>query len=222
MTTPEALHREIADLTSDLIEVGLCVDQNYPSIRPSVGGVVDIDLGPSKDLSATFKNTPYSDAYAVLREDRTYNMKMVDGGLLQLMYRFRAGDLVRHRLAFFPSPDLLEFQNNAEVYELDEMYADVVERSVVTTPVRFDFDPGAFVEFKHPMSHFTLGQYQNCRIPVGGPLTPFLFVNFVLRAFYNTSYQSFSASIRERRYSFAGTITAGEARYIHLKSEMAV
>jgi hypothetical protein len=91
-------------------------------------------------------------------------------------------------------------------------------KNVVTTPVRFDFDREAFVDYDHPMSHLTLGQYKNCRIPVTGPLSPFVFMNFILRAFYNTPFQKFCDSIRAFSYEFTQTITDREQCQIHISA----
>lgn len=217
MASPEATLREISQITSDLIEVGLSVDQNFPVLRDRPQNVRELGFGPSEALSQTLRNVPYATAYEALREGRAFNVSMIDGGLLQFLFRFRSGDLTHHRLAFFPSPDLLEYQNNAEVYELDDMYSDVIERNVVTTPVRFDFDRDAFVEMDHPMSHLTLGQYRNCRIPVTGPLSPYMFTNFILRAFYNTTYRRYSGEIREHDYDYGPTITQAESRFMHIQ-----
>lgn len=101
----------------------------------------------------------------------SYNMRMLDGALIHMMYRFRNNQLEAHRLAFFPSPFLGEFQNNPEIYLEDEIYAEVIMRNIVPFPLRFDFDcrEEVVVEMYHPKSHLTLGQYQNCRIPVSSP-----------------------------------------------------
>lgn len=216
MASPEGTIREINEITADLIEIGLSVDQNFPAMRDRVGGIRELGFGASEALSQTLRNVPYETAYGALKEGRAYNVRLIDGGLLQLLYRFQYGELTHHRLAFFPSPNLLEFQNNPDVYELDEMYSDMLERNIVTTPLRFDFDREAFVEMDHPMSHLTIGQYRNCRIPVTGPLNPFMFVNFILRAFYNTTYRRYSGEIREHIYDYAATITPAEGRFVHL------
>jgi hypothetical protein len=219
MGSPEAVRAEIEQLTADLISVGLCVDQNFPSMNVGKGGEIIVGFSETESLSITLKNIPYSDAYDELSKSRAYNMKLIDGALLQIMYLFsERRELLRHRLAFFPAPDLLEYQNNAEIYEQDEIYIDIIEKSVVTTPLRFDFDKQNFVDYHHPMSHFTLGQYKNCRIPVSGPLNPFLFVHFILRSFYNTPFQKYCAKIREFQGGFEHTITALEKRHLHVST----
>lgn len=126
--------------------------------------------------------------------------------------------LSRHRLAFLPAPDLLEFQNNPDLYLEDVMYADVVDLRVVTVPLRFDYDARAGVakSVDHPASHLTLGQYSGCRIPATAGLTPYLFFEFVLRSFYNTALSSVSAALPVQAQRFSACITDDERRLVHL------
>lgn len=164
--TPDDVRVQLEALTANLIEAGLCIDQNFP-ILERWGSVAEVHFGRVVDLAVTLRNIPYADAYERLRGNRAFNMCLIDGGMVQALYRFSEEKLMRHRLAFFPSPDLLEYQNNSEIYELDELYGDVIERNVVTVPVRFDYDPDSAVDYDHPACHLTIGQYKNCRIPVG-------------------------------------------------------
>lgn len=213
--TPDHVRTQLQALTADLIEAGLCIDQNFPVLERS-GNITEVHFGKDMDLAITLRNIPYANAYARLRDKRAYNMCLIDGGIIQALYKFSESRLVRHRLAFFPSPDLLEYQNNSEVYELDELYGDVVERNVVTVPIRFDYDPDSAVDYHHPASHLTIGQYKNCRIPVSGAVSPFSFINFVLRAFYNTSFRKFCSAITENHQRFEETITRRERRHMHV------
>lgn len=209
---------EIHDLTSKMIEVGLCVDSNYPrqSIHPSgAGPVQEVSVKGLSETSAAMKARPYGEVYTVLRENRAFNMQMIDGALLQFRYRFRGNTLAKHVLCFYPSPDLLEFQNDPEIYETDILYADLISKDTVTTPVRFDYDPSCFEDYLHPASHFTIGQYKNCRIPVAGGVTPYRFVNFVLRAFYNTPFHEYCSNWKGTVNDFDLTVTERESADLH-------
>ena len=131
---------------------------------------VGVTVNNATSMSVALKNIAYRDIYRELEKARCFNFKMLDGALVTLRYRFRNGAVCEHVLCYFPSPDLDLFQNDPEIYLLDEIYADVIERNIVPFPVRFDFSDNAakFVEVHHPYSHLTLGQYQNC-IPVCSP-----------------------------------------------------
>ena len=143
---------------------------------------------------------------------------MLDGGLIQMMYEFSNETLQRHRLAFFPSPHLEEFQNNPDIYLADEVYADVVAKNIVPFPARFDYDAreGIHQELVHPKSHLTLGQYEHCRIPVTAPLNPARFIDFILRNFYHTAFIRYADKLPNYGDSFAESILPSERRVIHV------
>lgn len=218
MADKKSVATEIRDLTSKMIEVGLCVEPNFPSqatYASDYGAIDEVSISGLEEASVALRNRPYSETYQVLREKRAFNMRLIDGALIQFRYRFRKDELVKHVLSFYPSPDLLEYQNDPEVYETDILFAEVVMKDIVTTPVRFDFDLAAFEDYVHPASHFTVGQYRNCRIPVIGPLTPHRFLNFVLRAFYNTPYHELCAEWKSGAPDFPATATDRERSDLH-------
>ena len=202
--------REIGNLTSKMIEVGLCVDQNFPSQKLHVshkGTVNEITISGLEETSVALRNRSYLETYNILREKRAFNMRLIDGAMVQFRYRFRKDQVVKHVLSFLPSPDLLEYQNDPDTYKSDILYAEVIVKNTVTTPVRFDFDPESSIDYCHPASHFTVGQYKNCRIPVLGALTPHRFLKFILRAFYNTAYHEYCSEWENPMPDFALTIT---------------
>lgn len=203
--------KEINDLTSLMIKVGLCVDQNYPNQKNN-----QILISGLKETAIALKNLPYSDIYYELVKERAFNMKLIDGALIQMRYQFDNKNLKKHTLGFFPSLDLLEYQNNPEIYDNDVLYTDIIQKNLVTCPIRFDYDKLKSQDYVHPASHVTFGQYKNCRIPVKSGLTPFRFINFILRAFYNTAYQNLCSSWRGSASDFQSTITSQERADLHL------
>ncbi|MCP4051350.1 MAG: DUF2290 domain-containing protein [bacterium] len=218
MITPEKIRTQVERLTIDLIECSLCEQQRFPSLRKEPPNIKKIDFGKS-DLSIVLKNKSYQEIYNELLRTQAYNLKMIDGALIQLMYKFYENSLQSHRLAFFPSPYLKEFQNNPEIYEEDCIYADIIKKNIVPFPLRFDFDcrEDVVIVVDHPKSHLTLGQYQNCRIPVSAPLTPSIFINFILRNFYNTAYIKYSEKISKYTKVFMNTIEILEQAITHIQ-----
>lgn len=204
--------KQINQITSKLIEVGLSVQQNFPSLKDQA-----IYISGNQDLSVALKNISYSEIYEILEKEKNYNIKMIDGALIQLMYLFDGDVLKKYRLAFFPSPNLEEFQNNSEIYETDEIYADIIDKNIVTTPIRFDYDPDNHIEIEHPKSHITIGQYKNCRIPVSIPITPNIFIDFILRNFYNTAHNKFSENFKfDKVILFENCINDNEKNVLHI------
>lgn len=218
MISPKETLQQITDLTTALVGLSLSNDQNFPSTHGNPATEFEITVSNAASMSVALKNVPYADIYAEMDRARCFNIKMLDGALVSLRYRFRNGEVCDHSLSYFPSPHLDIFQNDPEVYLLDEIYADVVARNIVPFPIRFDFSDDAekFVDVHHPYSHLTLGQYENCRIPVCSPLGPLSFGGFVLRNFYNTAFRKYSDEIPTSALFFAQTITANEQTIPHL------
>ena len=215
---PKETLRQLEKLTTAMVGLSLSNDQNFASTHGNVDGDFEITVNNATSMSVALKNIAYRDIYRELEQARCFNFKMLDGALVTLRYRFRAGEVCEHSLSYFPSPDLDHFQNDPEAYLLDEIYADVIGRNIVPFPVRFDFSDDAvkFVELHHPYSHLTLGQYENCRIPVCSPLFPFAFGSFILRSFYNTAFRKYSDEIPAAALLFANTITANERKIPHV------
>lgn len=206
------IKKQINDITSNLIAIGLSVEQNFPSINDG-----SIYISGNKDLSIALKNISYKEIYQILEKDKNYNIKMIDGALIQLMYNFEGNELKKYRLAFFPSPNLEEFQNNNEIYETDELYADILDKNIVTTPIRFDYDPNNHQVVEHPKSHLTIGQYKNCRIPINTAITPNIFMDFILRNFYNTTHSKFSSQLNfDKVILFENCIHDDEKKILHI------
>ena len=205
------IFKQIQKITEKLIEIGLSAQQNFPSNQQG-----QITYSGMQDISIAMKNISYEEIYRNMEESKNYNIKMLDGALIQMLYRFEGNELISHRLAFFPAPNLESFQNEPEIYEDDEIYADILGKNIVTFPIRFDYDPNNFEEIKHPKTHITLGQYKNCRIPISEPLTPELFMAFLLRNFYNTAFQKNINKFIMGSHRFPQTITDKEKSLLHL------
>lgn len=214
--TPRTAFKQVQRLTAHLVETGLVDDQQFPVWRES--DVVEITFGNAGYMSVALGGTPYAEVYSDFVRHRVFNAKLLDGALIQMMYLFADGALRQHRLAFFPSPHLERFERDPESYEADRMYADIVARSVLPLPIRFDYDSRdeRHVDLAHPKSHLTLGEYAHCRIPVTAPLTPHRFVDFILRSFYRTPSGDLAAALPRLPGTFAGSMTSAERSVLHV------
>ncbi len=205
-------YQQINKVTSSLIEVSLTVEQNFPSLKDGV-----ISINNKSDISISLRNIKYSAIYDELEKTRNFNMKLIDGGLIQMMYTFNKNNLIKYRLAFFPSYMLDTYQNSPEIYEDDEIYADILLKSLMPTPIRFDYDPASSKELIHPISHLSIGHYTNCRIPVFGVITPNMFMDFILRNFYHTAKNKFSNNLEfELDKHLPDCILDNEKKILHL------
>lgn len=205
---------DLKSITSSLIRYGFSEDQNFPSVR-NVGSQKHISFNGFSDVSIALRDVSYEEIYQKLEELRQYNVKLLDGALIQILYCYERDELIKHRLCYFPAPSFESFQNDPELY-LDEgnIYADIIQKSILPVPIRFDFAPEDAEPVVHPSSHVTLGQYKNCRIPVTAPLCPSTFVNFILSSFYSTAFLEIPATFSSRRLN--STIHDRELRLLHL------
>lgn len=218
MLTAKSVYMQIRQLTGEIIASGLCDAQNFPSLITKPGGITEIEI-TGADHSIYLENIPYADLYAELNRKRQYNLKMIDGALISLSYRFCQNNLIAHRLSFFPAPNLEVFQNEPELYMEDELYIEFIDKRLVTVPIRFDFDAGeAFIPVEHPMSHLTLGQYEHCRIPVYSAVSPYYFLTFILHNFYHTPSRQDYCRLTKYADAFPPSIVPDEQLHIHIRT----
>lgn len=216
--TPKQLINSIQSLTTWLVAEGLADQQEWPKL---VGDQHTGEITTMNPVdSSVLRDVPYEDLYDDQLRRRAFNAVLLDGALIQISYAYEARKLVRHRLAYLPSPRLLEFQNLPELYLHDTPFAEIVGLQVVTVPVRFDYDIRDDVEVgaAHPAAHLTLGQYKHCRIPVSAPITPAVFVDFVIQHFYRTPDTSAVALNRELDLAFELAVPAVDPETVHLIS----
>lgn len=218
MPTATQIRDQINSLISCLVEVGLANDQNFAYVRELGGTRTEVSFQGAEHLALTLKNREYSAVYSELQAERAFSVLMVDSAIIQMNYIFDGPNLERHRLAFLPSPFLDRFQNDPDIYLEDVLYAEVVARNIVPFPLRFDFDArqGVYEELQHPKSHLTLGQYQNCRIPVTAPLTPAHFVDFILRHLYNTAFRTYVDKLPKFDKFFEDSCLPSERSVLHV------
>ena len=228
MLVAKDIFSQIEKITSNLIELALCMDQNFPSIKKLNHSIEEVNMcsiESSYNSSIFLKNMSYGDMYYELCRRRMYNIKMIDGALIQMQYRFNGNSIESHRLAFFPSPNLDIFQNEPDIYFEDEIYSDILDARIVTVPLRFDFDDSedqngnkVAIPVIHPISHLTIGQYKNCRIPVSSAITPYQFIEFIIRNFYNTAFELYSDKLVRDKKCFDVCICADEKKIFNICS----
>ncbi len=218
MLTPNATRMQIHDIVLYMMDTGLSDDQNFPHLDDRERPLVRVSFPGAEYVGIALRDRPYDEIYGDLAASRAFNIKMLDGALVQMTYQFHQGGLLNHRLAFFPSPSLAQFQNDPQSYFDDDIYADIVANNIVHVPMRFDYDASEDLHqlLTHPKSHLTLGQYRNSRIPVSAPLTPLLFIDFILRNFYHTAYQNYAAQLPITSARFPDSIFPDEREVVHI------
>ena len=216
--TPRETTQEIRDVMSQVIRAGLSNEQKYPAIRKMGQFQTEIFIEGSPDLSVSLKGLPYSEIYASLEAGGAFNLRMIDGSLIQMMYTFTRNKIQTHRLSLFPSPSLDPYEEAQLSYERDELFAEFSGSHMVKFPVRFDFSETEHIDGDHPKSHLTLGQYKNCRLPVSSPLSPRRFMRFILRSFYWPAFKRVGLPAPNLDLRFPESISANEKQLSFLSA----
>lgn len=211
-----SIFQEIQEIQNLLIENNL-IDVINPVIQKEDNSKNKIiEWSGISNISISLKNISYEKIYEELDGNRDYMFKLLDGALIHMMYTLKNDELISHRLAFYPSPKLEAFQNEPDIYMEDEIYADIVYKNIVAFPIRFDYNKDEVAsDFPHPKSHGTLGQYKNCRIPVYGPMSPAIFIEFLFKNFYGTAYYSLLEGKIRKRCTIYKTINEQELGTVH-------
>lgn len=217
MPTIQEIKAEIVGQTVALVGSGLANDQTFPTITKR-GSWREINVANPERVPISPRGESYEAFYQLMRDSRVYNVRMVDGALIQIMYEFFRRTLMRQRLAFLPAPGQYPFQGHESLYLDDVGSADTVIGNVVPCLVRWDYDAreGKYASMVHPKSHLTLGRYKHCRIPVTAPLGPRGFIDFVVRNFYDGSDNAYADMLPASTHPFPISIDSAERRIVHV------
>lgn len=218
MTLPNRIKTQIDDLVGLLVEENLSVLQHYSVLRGNVDKDCQVSFPYDSEISIALRNQPYREIFPQLVKNRAFTVMMRDRALIQMMYMFSNGELLRHRLAFFPVPAHDQGEFDSSGFESDESFSEGVNVGAIPFPVRFDLDyrEGVAHTADHPKSHLTLGQYNGCRIPVTAPVTPSAFLNFLIRNFYHSDFLKIRNNFPDGDTVFPESILPVEREMIHV------
>lgn len=206
---------EIKGLLVWMIKIGLSNNQNFPKVYDS-GRCTCIGFDNEERESAFIHSSmSYADAYKEIIKHRAYTCILLDGAILQISYAISDRKLIKHRLGFFSSPNLERYEDDPSSYDEDNLYTEAASKNTVPFPFRFDYDSEE--RANHPFTHLTLGQYKGCRIPVSAPLTPAIFIRFIVSHFYNTIWEKAKNSFPKSRLAFKETIRQEERKALHVQ-----
>ena len=84
--TPKLLKQYIDSLVAKLIEVGLSDDQNASILSQTSAKSFEVTFVNAKAVSAALKDREYEDVYQEMVDARAYNLKMLDGFRINILY----------------------------------------------------------------------------------------------------------------------------------------
>lgn len=211
------IQAQIRSITLKLIESGLSIGHNFPKRDGS-----EITWEGYRNLSFVLKDEPYRILYDNVVAEKDYNIMFIDGSVIQLSYKFHKRDIAEHILLYLPNPSDEKYVDSPEDFEEnnygEKLFTENSSENYVAFPIRFDYNMSSkiFKEITHPYSHATLGNYQNCRIPVISPISPYRFIRFILTSFYSLKYNElFEPTFLDCPIKIVPTITNRERNFIH-------
>ena len=216
MTTAEDIAAEIRGLTVHLVGSAITRDYYWPTTRRN-RSMSTVSFDNDRYVADAMKLDTYTHVYTHLADRRAYNLMMLDGALVQFMYRFERRRLAGHRLAYLPAPDARQ-PHDVFGDSRDGHLKDVTNRRAVPVPLRIDYDASErrHRAQTHPKCHLTLGEHRSCRIPVSSPTTPCRFMDFLLRSFYDDGERAHANHLPKSKCQFAGSIHAEERQIVHV------
>jgi len=217
----DVVRRTIEGLSLGLLEGGIAIDMNKAICLGQPEGKTLVTWA-STGISTAFTDLPFATVgeYLELVSARQFTVLLLDGALLQISYTVQGGDVIGHRLCWYPCPGEIR-EEDLELASIEEIVScapigDVKCRG----PIRFDFKAGEGTD-GHSPSHLHLSEAE-CRIPVRGPLDLATFSTFVLRNFYPDLWPTRRAFVNTPVWHPEVTISDEEALSPHLHWRTAI
>jgi hypothetical protein len=202
-----------------MIQKSFSIEQNHHAVKNGL-----INWTNCRNISFALRNQPYEEIYEECVKEKAYNFMLIDGALIQMMYNVENNELIKHRLAYYPKPNSERFIDSPDDFEEihfgTDMFTDIDEKRAVVFPIRIDFDldKSKFVNCEHSFVHLTLGNHNECRIPVSKPISPNKFISFILMSFYLSKFKEEKLTLKdfECLIPFQYLITKEEATMVHI------
>ena len=154
-----------------------------------------------------------SDLYSFLYQENQFNIEFADGSILLFECIIEGKNIIKQRIVFIKIFDNLatieDTENSWEYYQSNEE-----EKNQLSFPILLRVDYNANEQkLDHPISHLTISNIENCRIPITANWGFDRFIEFVLQEFFHRYDISFD------KINFASTIREEEKKRIHINWE---
>ncbi len=152
-----------------------------------------------------------TDLYSQLYSHRQFNIEFVDGSILLFQCTIEGKKIIKQRMVFIKIYESLpqEDVESWEAYQVSD-----AEKTQLSFPIllRTDYNFNENKEY-HPISHLTISNIENCRIPIKANLGFDRFIEFVLHQFFHR----FDIPIPKMNYDI--TIKDVERKKVHVNWE---
>lgn len=161
------------------------------------------------------RHLPIETIMDILLENKEYNLLLYDRSIIKYQLAIRNGKIYKERLIFIKKHNYLWTKDEINKKDIDDFGIDWFQEEIsIPIVIRIDYDSENYEDIIHPITHMTLSNYEECRIPMMGAVTLYNFVNFVLNFFYNDNLNC--ASVFEEMDI---TISQNEKKRLHFEWE---
>ena len=201
-------------IVCELYSKKLLRDHKEFSIK-NVGNIMLISRPLKKDESNILFDTSASidDIMDMLLKKQEYSFLLYDKSIIQAEFEIDDGKIKKERLIFIKKHNHLWAKEEIFLKDIDEFGADwFYDEKGIPVMIRVDFDYDNYQDVVHPITHMTLSNYEECRIPMMKAVSLFDFVNFILNVFYKEEL-GFSSVMQDDNI----TITDNERKRLHFE-----
>lgn len=161
------------------------------------------------------RHLPIEKIMNILLENKEYNLLLYDRSIIKYQFTIINGKICKERLIFIKKHNYLWTKDEINKKDIDDFGIDwFQEEASIPIVIRIDYDDENYEDIIHPITHMTLSNYEECRIPMMGAVTLYNFMNFVLNFFYNDSLKC-SSVFEETNI----TISQNEKKRLHFEWE---
>jgi len=208
------IQKDIATTITELRKNHLLRDETGITITPQVGSAWNISYATRNNAGSIIydNNITYSKLIDELLYNRQYTILLYDMSLIQAEFYVRGNRIEKERLLFIKKHNVMWNRDEINEWEVnDDPWFE--NENGIPVVFRVDYDPYNYEDIVHPNTHFTLSNYESCRIPMKGIVTFSEFVAFVLKNFYEMEIKNSQFRYMEE------TISVNEKKLIHLNWE---
>lgn len=144
---------------------------------------------------ALFRRMTYHHTWEMCFAKMFYDFQLFDNSLIQ--FRIVNGATPSYNYSYYECPyssmtyneflgtlDASYDESGDEFRQDYEAYLSSCDLKDAVTPIRYDYNPGQYVEGRHPASHLHLGFFSNIRLSTKKILKPLSFLLLIIRQCY--------------------------------------
>lgn len=186
-------------------------------VTSDLGEVVEITHENKSNESNILydRHLPIETIMDILLENKEYNLLLYDRSIIKYQFTIKNGKICKERLIFIKKHNYLWTKDEINKKDIDDFGTDWFQEEIsIPIVIRIDYDDENYEDIVHPITHMTLSNYEECRIPMMGAVTLYNFINFILNFFYNDSLNC--SSVFEETDI---TISQNEKKRLHFEWE---